>query len=293
MDSANGTMIRQAPQKRKPGKENIPTSSIDERFSALLAQFELLKTQVHQAQQLATLGTAAATFAHEVNNLLTPILSYAETAIQANDIEFSKKALTVVVRNVRMLIAMSGRMLEIGAAKPHELEKTDVRLAVTEALASMCRDLEKDGITFSMNIEEGVQVLADPLQLRQILFNLFLNAQEAMAPVHSGRLVVSTRRGPQIQANGKQHQPGSDKSANANTVIIEVRNTGPAIPAELLPTIFEPFKTSKPAQRNGQYRCGGLGLALVRNLVQDNGGTIVVTSDAEKGTSFLIALPAA
>lgn len=245
---------------------------------------------MNQAQQLATLGTAAATFAHEVNNLLTPILSYAETAIQANELEFSRKALTVTVRNVRMLIAMSGRMLEIGAAKPHEMERTDVRLAVTEALASMCRDLEKDGITFSLDIEEGLCVLADPLQLRQILFNLFLNAQEAMAPIHSGRLVVTTRKNSNRHAGGGQSQASSGAAASSKSVTIEVRNTGPAIPADMLPTIFEPFKSSKPVQRNGQYRCGGLGLALVRNLVTENGGTIEVSSDAEKGTSFFITL---
>lgn len=285
-------MIRQPIQKRKPAKERTPTSSIDERFSALLLQFELLKAQVHQAQQLATLGTAAATFAHEVNNLLTPILSYAESAIQANEVEFSKKALTVVVRNVRMLIAMSGRMLEIGAAKPHQREKTDVREAATEALASMCRDLEKDGIALSMNIEKGVIVLADPLQLRQILFNLFLNAQEAMATIHSGRLVVSARNGPKAVPVAKAVQDETEVATPPNMVVIEVRNTGPAIPAELLPTIFEPFKTSKPVQRNGKYRCGGLGLALVRNLVHDNEGTIEVKSDSESGTTFIITLKA-
>ena len=270
------TMIRQPPSKRKAAKDFADTiPSIDARLASLAAQYETIKAQVLQAQQVSVLGTAAAMIAHEVNNLLTPILAYADSALKSNDIEFTKKALTVTARNARMLISMSSRLLELGAAKPRQREKTDLRQAVTEALASMCRDLDKDGITFAMKIEEGLCVLADSLQLRQILFNLFLNAQEAMAAGHSGRLTVTARAGA------------------ANFIAIEVRNTGPAISPELLPNIFEPFQSSKPAQRNGKVRCSGLGLALVRDLVHENDGTIEVTSTEQTGTTFTISLPVA
>jgi len=287
-------MIRQVSQKRKPAAEKAQGStSIDERFAALSAQFETLKAQVRQAQQLASLGTAAAMIAHEVNNLLTPILSYADFALQNDDPAMAKKALTITARNVRMLISMSGRMLELGAAKPQQSEKTDLRLAVTEALSSMCRDLEKDGITFAMNIEEGLCAMADPLQLRQILFNLFLNAREAMAAGHSGRLTVTASRRDASGLPIDNRSPSTASGPNENLVIIQVRNTGPAIPLELLPTIFEPLQTTKPAQRNGKVRCGGLGLALVRDLVRENKGTIEVQSSHEAGTTFAITLPAA
>lgn len=269
-------MIRQAPSKQKSAKAIASGgSSLEEKFAVLTAQIDILKAQVRQVQQLASLGTAAAMIAHEVNNLLTPILAYADSALQSNDLEFAKKALNVTARNARMLIAMSGRMLELGAAKTQKAEKTDVRLAVTDAMASLCRDLEKDGLTFTMKIDEGVCVMADPLHLRQILFNLFLNAREAMAPAHSGRLSVTT----------SVERPGY--------TCIEVRNTGPAIPGELLPTIFEPFQSTKSAGGNGKARCSGLGLALVRDLVQENGGTIGVTSNEAAGTAFRIVLPTA
>lgn len=267
--------------------DGIP--SIEVQVANLAAQLEILRSQVRQAQQLASLGTAAAMMAHEVNNLLTPILAYADSALQSDDIAFAKKALTVTARNARMLISMSGRMLELGAAKPQQREKADVRQAVVDGLASMCRDLEKDGITVAMNIEEGLCALADPLQLRQILFNLFLNAQEAMSAGHSGRLVVSAGKSPNL-ARGA-HSNGNDPTAANDLVLIEVRNTGPAIPAEMLPNIFEPFQSSKPAVRNGKVRCSGLGLALVRDLVQENNGTIEVTSNAQSGTTFRICLP--
>lgn len=275
-------MIRQPPAKRKTAKTLNPhDQSLEDKVAQLAGQLEVLKAQVHQAQQLASLGTAAAMMAHEVNNLLTPILAYAESALQSNDVELAKKALTVTARNSRMLISMSGRMLELGAAKVHEREKVDVQQAVIEAQASMCRDLDKDGITFSTNIEDGLAVMADPLQLRQIFFNLFLNAQEAMAPTHSGMLTVRARR------------DGANVTRTDGRALIEVRNTGPMIASELLPYIFEPFQSSKTGTRNGKVRCSGMGLALVRDLVRENGGTIEVSSTEQWGTAFQISLQSA
>ncbi len=344
-------MARQPPLRtRSVATPVVDAPSIDGRFAQLSAQFDVLKAQVRQAQQLSSLGTAAAMIAHEVNNLLTPILSYADYALQADDVALAKKALTVTARNTRMLIAMSERLLELGAAKPQQRESVGVRQAVEDALASMCRDLSKDGISFEMNIDDSLTVFADPLQLRQVLFNLFLNAREAMAPNHSGRLTVSAyqsrdRKGaggashgatepqsheglgttrhvgtkprshegvgcasPADQSRERKrpdslppYQGGTEGGSQSpdhqitqspnhpDMVVIEIRNTGPPIPPELLPHIFEPFQTNKPVRRDGKSRCGGLGLALVRDLIEENDGTIRAVSD-DTGTTFAITL---
>lgn len=292
-------MIRQPPSVRRPPTEAIhahPRSSIEDQVLNLAAQLETLRTQVRQAQVVASMGTVAATIAHEVNNLLTPILAFAESALQGNDAALARKALEVTVRNSRMLISMSGRLLELAAPKPQQKEKTDVRLAVTDALSSLCRDVEKDGITFSMRVDEGLCVLADPHQLRQILFNLFWNAREAMAGTHSGRLAVAASRQHSDTATSRQIGAltnGNGRIVTSNHVVIEVRNSGPVIAPELLPNIFEPFQSSKPALRDGKLRCNGLGLALVRDLVRENDGNIEVTSNAQTGTTFRISLPSA
>lgn len=254
-----------------PGAE--PASDVGARIIELQADFELLKAQVRQAQQLAGLGTAAALIAHEVNNLLTPMFAYAKAALEANDPDLQRKALEVTVKNCETLVAMSQRVLEIGAAKPAKRETVGVRQAVEDARASLCRDLAKDGIRFVCEVPDSVTVWADPLQLTQVLFNLLLNAREAMAPSHSGRLKVTATQ-------------------QAQQVVIKVNNTGAPIRPDLLPHLFEPFQTSKPVTRNGRPRCGGLGLALCRDLVQENGGTIGATSDSEHGTTFTLALPA-
>jgi signal transduction histidine kinase len=211
--------------------------------------------------------------AHEVSNLLTPILGYAEAALSTDDHELQRKALTVTAKNVRMLVAMVERVLEISAAKPAEFEPVSVRAVAEDATASLCRDLSKDHIRLALKIDESLQVFADPLHLQQVLFNLFLNAREAMLAAGSGCLTVTAaQRGDQI--------------------IIEVCDTGMGIEPQALPDIFDPLKTSKPAEREGRQRCGGLGLALCRDLIEEGGGTISVASDPGVGTTFTIVLPA-
>lgn len=254
-----------------PPLDSSPT--IETQLAKLQAQFDLLKVQVRQAQQLASLGTAATTMVHEVNNWLTPILSYAKAALEANDVELHRKALTVTIRNVEVLVAMSERVLEISAARPPKRELVSVRAMAQDAAASLCRDLSKDGIRFSIDVEESITVWADALQLKQVFFNLFLNAREAMASVHSGRLTVSAK-------------------GEGQRVLIAVRNTGAAIPPDRLPHVFDPLHSSKAAERGGRNRCAGLGLALCRDLTEENGGTISVTSEANTGTTFTLALPA-
>lgn len=283
-DRTNGSTIRmmtqviaQRPVRTPPGQTQTtyrdePDVNVAGRVAELTAQFDQLRAQVRQAQQLSTLGRAAATMAHEFNNLLTPILGYAKAALDSDDTSLQRKALEVTVKNVDILTAMSGRVLAIGAAKQGQRESVSLRDVIKDAADSLCRDLSKDGIQFHVEVDESLCVLADPLQIQQVLFNLFLNAREAMAPDHSGRLSVCAKR-------------------TGDEVRIEVSNTGEHIPDDLLPHIFEPLQTSKPTNRNGHERCGGLGLTLCRDLIEENEGTISVTSTPEAGTVFTITLP--
>ena len=273
-------MDKQAPMRRPPGDTPDPAverapavqpAPIELKLSQLQDQFDRLKAQVRQAQQLANLGTAATTIAHEVSNLLTPIQSYAQAALETGDVELQKKALAVTLKHVRMLVEMSDRVLEIGAAKEPNQEPVPVRAVVNDAYASLCRDVSKDGIRFTVDVDDSVTAWADALQLQQVLFNLFLNAREALRGNHNGRLAVSA-------------------VCQGGVIVIKVRNTGSVIPPALLPRVFEPFQTSKPVEHNGRQRCGGLGLALCRDLIEENHGTISVTSEPQAGTVFTVTL---
>ena len=266
-------MIKAAPVRTRTAEApNNDSAPLRAHLLDLEQQLERLKAQVRQAQQLASLGTAAATIAHEVNNLLTPILGYAKYAIEANEPDLSRKALTITVRNVQMLVGMSERVLGITAAKPTEIRAVGVRRAALDAADSLCRDPAKDGIRFTVEVDDCLRVQADPLQLQQVFFNLFLNARSAMADGHNGSLTVSAR-----STGAKVH--------------IEIRDTGRGIPPQLLPHIFDPLQSSKSPSPDGPQRCSGLGLALCRDLVQENGGTITASSTVGQGTTFHITLP--
>jgi signal transduction histidine kinase len=123
-----------------------------------------------------------------------------------------------------------------------------------------------------------------------------------MKGAHNGRLAIRAYAG---QSRGHNaHSPASTGGPNATppanigavdgasgaVVVIEVSNTGPAIPPDILPHVFDAFESSKSAV-NGEAKCSGLGLALCRDLIEENDGTISVSSDAESGTKFIISLP--
>lgn len=268
-------MTTRSPRRTPPGKR-IPTplvpAPVESRLGELQAQLDQLRSQVRQAQQLSALGAAAATIAHEFNNLLTPVLAYATAALGTDDTELHRKALTRCVKNVGLLVPMSQRILEIGAASTGTPEDVPVAQVVRDATESLCRDLAKDGINFVATIDESLTVRFVRLQLQQVLFNLFLNAREALCKVRGGRLTVSA-------------------SCENDCVVLEVGNGGDPIPVALLPHVFESFQSSKTGSPAGEKRCSGLGLALCRDLVEENGGTISVTSDTETGTTFRLVLP--
>ena len=247
-------------------------STLEDRLLEVQDQLDKLKAQVRQAQQLAQLGTIAATIAHEVNNLLTPIRSYAQAALASEDPTLREKALVITLKNVEMLVAMTGRVLEVSAANTQDSRTVVVRPLAEDAAAGLCRDLSKDGIRFRVDVDESIQVFIDPLQLKQVFFNLFLNARNAMSPSHGGRLTVAGRR-------------------EGDRVILDVSDTGPGIAPEILAHIFEPLETTKGAVGDGKKRCAGLGLALCRDLIEENGGRIAVASRLGEGTTFTLDLP--
>ncbi len=249
----------------------LPTQ-VGQQLQALEAKFEELKAQVRQAQQLATLGTAATTIAHEMNNLLTPVLSYAMAAQSSDDEAFRTKALQTTVKHVQMLVRMADRILSIAAANSSEPELVPVRTVIEEAVESLCREPARDGITLTIEADETLTLFADRLQLRQVLFNLLLNAREVLAETHGGALKIRSAR-------------------DGEEVLIELTNAGKPIPADLLPHIFDPLQSSRPAGQDGSQRCRGLGLTLCRDLIEENHGTISVKSSAATGTTFTLRLP--
>jgi two-component system sensor histidine kinase PilS (NtrC family) len=125
----------------------------------------------------------------------------------------------------------------------------------------------------------GLRLCADPALLRQLLWNLLLNAAQAMP--EGGRIGVEGHcsRAPQEGPGGGRNEEGE-----GSWVELGVSDAGPGIPTETLDRIFDPFFTTKPGGT-------GLGLATVHRIVEEHGGSIRVQSAAGKGTSFHVRLP--
>ncbi|MFQ5491404.1 MAG: sensor histidine kinase, partial [Phycisphaerae bacterium] len=211
--------------------------------------------------------------AHEFNNLMTPVVSYARYALDNDDVELMKKALEMTLKQASTVSAMSERILGLAIHEGPRPARVPIAEAIKEAAACLCRDPEKDGVTQRVDIPEDLIVWADERQLRQVFFNLLLNARQAIQH-RNGRIIVTA-------------EPADD-----GRVAINIKDNGCGIDPANLENIFEPFFTTKTGNTNGQKRGTGLGLPLCKDIIEEQRGQISVQSEPGHGTTFTITLPA-
>jgi signal transduction histidine kinase len=256
----------------------VPEDSLAEHLARMQEQIEALRDQLTESQRLATIGTIAAVIAHEFNNLLTPIVSYSQYALQSAegekpDLELIKKALSKSYQSSTKAGRICSSML--GLARGESIVgQVSVQKLVDETLAVLARDPKKDGIALRVQVQPELIVNADAVQLEQVLLNLLINARQAMLG-----------RGGSITIKAQPAETGETR--------IQVIDTGPGIPDKLLPKIFQPFFTTKGTTRKGETKGTGLGLAICKEIVEHHKGRIEVSSEVGKGTTFSIYLPAA
>lgn len=254
------------------------TSIIEKRLSLHqhLAQTEAensaLKSQNMQLQALANLGSATCMVAHEINNLLTPLSTYAALAIQnPEDRELAEKVLDKTVRNCQRAARIMQSMLAMANGQKQDRENAGVKTLVEEVFACLCRDFTKDGITVETQIPDDLQIHCIPVQIQQVLMNLILNAREAMLP-GGGILKVAA-------------------AADTQYLDISVTDTGKGISPEDLKNIFRPFFTTRNGKDHPAGSGSGVGLAFCRRIVDAHGGRIDVQSKSGQGSTFTIRLP--
>ncbi len=241
-------------------------------------QLDSLRDQLTESQRLATIGTIATVIAHEFNNLLTPIVSYSQFALQSAqsptpDMALIQKALTKAFQSADKAGKICASMLGLARGESR-FERVNVQTVVDEALLVLARDPQKDGIALRVQVQPDLQTSCDPVQLEQVLLNLLINARQAMMP-RGGSLAVKAALEP-----------------DSGMIRIQVIDSGPGIPEKLLPKIFQPFFTTKSATKRGESRGTGLGLAICKEIIEHHKGRIDVASELGKGTTFTILLPA-
>jgi signal transduction histidine kinase len=246
-------------------------------LSAAQQQLEFLHEQLTESQRLATIGTIAAVIAHEFNNILTPIVSYSQFALQSAesdkpDMELIKKALSKTYQSSTKAGKICTSMLGLARGES-SFGQVDVQKVIDEVLLVLARDPQKDGIALRVQVQPSMIVYGDPVQLEQVMLNLLINARHAMLG-KGGSLTVTAHT-----------------TDDGGEIRIQVSDTGPGIPETLLPKIFQPFFTTKGTAKKGEAKGTGLGLAICKEIVEHHKGRIEVISEVGKGTTFNIYLP--
>jgi PAS domain S-box-containing protein len=241
--------------------------------SRLESEREALRERLAQSEKLAALGQFVAGIAHEMNNPLQGVLGHLELLIETPG---ATPALRATLRRIYQegdrAAKIVRNLLVFAGSRRMSRQRLRLERIVGRALASRAAALRRNGIEVTRTVADTVpEVAGDALLLQQALLNILINAEYATAGTGApGRIDVEIA-------------PTSD----GRTVRLIVSDTGPGIPAHILPRIFDPFFTTKEV---GQGT--GLGLAITYGIIQEHGGRIEAANRTEGGARFVIELPA-
>jgi PAS domain S-box-containing protein len=241
-----------------------------------------LDEQLLRSQRMESIGTLAGGIAHDLNNVLAPILLAVEVLKKSVPDESSLKILETLERSVNR----GGEIVKqvLGFARGIEGERTVLQIRhIIKEMISIAGETFPRSIVVKEDIpKECWTTLGDATQLHQLLMNLCLNARDAMP--QSGTLTISAKNEIIDEQYARMHidaKPG-------RYLMLSVQDTGTGIPPEIVNRIFEPFFTTKEVGRGT-----GLGLATVHTIVKSHGGFINVYSELGNGTTIKVYLPAA
>jgi signal transduction histidine kinase len=239
----------------------------DRIIEARAGERQILEDRLYRSEHLASLGKMIASVSHEIKNPLGIIHSTAEMLRKriGPDSAANNQLTTVIIDETTRLDGIVREFLDF--ARPRELDLKPIQVGdiVREAFGFVETELQKNGISGRLEIEEGLAVIVVDRELfYRALLNILMNAIQAMP--EGGFLGVKVGR-----------------SKENKGVVIEIRDSGPGIPEDSLGQIFKPFYTEKT-------RGTGLGLAIVKNVIDSHQGQIEVSSVPGEGTVFRIKL---
>jgi len=241
-----------------------------EELGRLRSEVQSLRRQLRRSQSLATLGTMTAMVAHEFNNILTPVINYAQLA-KANP-ALSAKALSYAASGGQRAYEICNAILGLTRDQPPQPAEVKVLELLNDTLSAMARDPARDAIELVVDVPAELTVNTRAVELQQVLLNLLINAREAVLKRPAPRRIEITAAG------------------ESSRTIIRISDNGVGIARKDLPRIFDPFYTTgKGSGRSGQG-CG-LGLSFCRQAAGALGGRLLVASTAGEGSTFSVVLP--
>ncbi len=246
----------------------------------------ILEGQLRHAQKMEAIGTLAGGIAHDFNNILAAIMGHCELALmQLSDRKEAESCLSEVLTASHRAKDLVGQILAFSRQSESELQPLQVSLVVKEAMR-----LLKATLPSSITIEQSIRapqsiIVADATQIHQIAINLCTNAAHAMTP-QGGTLKVALEE-VDIEPRPVEEPEGDPtRLVPGQYVRFRVADSGHGIPEHLVERIFDPYFTTKDKGVGT-----GLGLAVVRGIVQNHGGLIQVSSRPNEGTQFDVYLP--
>ncbi|MEH2460545.1 hybrid sensor histidine kinase/response regulator [Nostoc sp.] len=242
-----------------------------------------LEAQLFRAQRLESIGTLASGIAHDLNNILTPILAGAQLLpLKFPDADKRTRHLLEILEiNARRGADLVKQVLSFARGVEGKRITLQLKHLIVE-VAKILKETFPKSIEISTDVPQDLwMVSGDSTQLHQVLMNLCVNARDAMA--NGGSLSIS---GENLLIDQNYARRNLEAKEGSYTVIT-VSDTGVGIPKEILDRIFEPFFTTKDV---GQGT--GLGLSTVLGIIKSHGGFVNVYSEPRSGTSFKVYLPA-
>ena len=228
--------------------------------------------QLLQAEKMAALGQTISGVAHELNNPLATILSWAERLSERPALDESvRRGLEAILSESERAARIVRSLLTFARKRQTTRAMVDINQVVRETLALRAYEQRVSNITVIDALAAGLpQVFADGHQIQQVLLNLVINAEQAMLTGNGrGVLVVRTWH-----------------DAEQESVILEINDDGPGIPDDVQPKIFDPFFTTKEVGKGT-----GLGLTVAYAIVQEHDGRMRLESHPNAGASFFVELP--
>jgi signal transduction histidine kinase len=276
----------------------MQVASVRENYRELAEKNEALKTSYDELKQLDQLkSTFLATVSHELRTPLTSIIGYTEMlesgaagALSDGQAEFLK----TIRGKADQLLGLISSLLDLGRleAKSLELhnEAVDPRALLSDVGSTIVPNANRRNVALDIKVAEGTpKIWGDPVRLQQIVLNL---ADNALKFTHEGGEVILGAEPGELDAEGPEGLGAALFAASRPAVVLTVRDSGMGIPEESLSRIFDAFYQID-AGTTRAHGGAGLGLSIVKQLVDGHDGTIEVTSALGEGTIFTVKLPAA
>ena len=242
-----------------------------------------LEEQFHQAQRLESIGMLAAGIAHDLNNVLAPILLAAPMLRDSAIAPADKGLLTDIEKSAVRGASLVRQILGFAQGIGGEAQIVELKHLMHDIVSVLSRTLSK-----SIEIELRTQadlwpVKANPTQVHQVLLNLCVNARDAMP--NGGVLRLSAENCDLDTQAASRLEPGA---RSGRWIVLQVQDTGTGIPQDVLARMWEPFFTTKPSDKGT-----GLGLSTVRGIIESHSGFITVQTETGRGTTFRAYFPPA